>query len=306
MSRFATIDMGTNTAIFLISDWDGATRATVIDRVEMTRLGKGVVQTGSLNPEARARSLEALRSFASLAKEHKVEKLAAIGTASLRDAKDGPAFREEAAHILGAPLEIISGDEEARLVALAVQRAFPSEAPRVAFDIGGGSSELVLLHGEKIIGRKSYQIGSVKFFERFVRSDPPTKDEMFAMRQEALHTISELPFEAPALQDASQLVGIAGTVTTTCAMVRQVAPYDPTRIHGVVLSKAEIEAKLAEIAQVTLDVRVKLPGLMPGRADVILAGASIFLGIMDRLGADKVTVSDHGIRHGLFWDRFGH
>ena len=132
------------------------------------------------------------------------QKIAAIGTASLRDAKDGPDFRQEAEKILGAPLEIISGDEEARLVALAVQRAFPSDEQRVAFDIGGGSSEFVLLHGEKILGRRSYQLGSVKFFERFIRSDPPTKKEMQDMRSAALETFAELPFEAPTMQSASQ------------------------------------------------------------------------------------------------------
>src|SRR5262245_35000503 len=119
MPRYATIDLGTNTALLLIADWDGARLTTVLDRAEITRLGKGVVQTGSLNPEASARTLEALERYAQLAKEHGVTKLAAIGTASLRDAKDGPDFQKKAKDLLGVPIEIISGDDEARLVALA-------------------------------------------------------------------------------------------------------------------------------------------------------------------------------------------
>jgi exopolyphosphatase / guanosine-5'-triphosphate,3'-diphosphate pyrophosphatase len=302
--RFATIDLGTNTALLFIGDWDGAQLTTVLDRAEITRLGKGVAQNGALHPDAIAASLEVLAQYARLAKEHHVDGLAAIGTAALRDASDGPAFRQRAAAILGVPVEIISGDDEARLVALSVQRAFPSSQLRVAFDIGGGSTELVLLQGDTILGRRSYPIGSVKLFERFICHDPPREQELLEMRAEALQTLGTLPFARPLLQSPAQLVGIAGTVTTTCAVVNGVAPYDPIKIHGAVLSRAAIEEGLRQMAALSLAERVKLPGLIPGRADVILGGATVFLAILERLGANAVTVSDHGIRHGLFWDRF--
>ena len=304
MSRFATIDLGTNTALLLIADWDGARLKTVRDVAEITRLGRGVAQTGALDPEASRRALEVLSQYASLVREHEVQGLAAIGTAALREASNGPAFRRQAAALLGVPLEVISGDEEARLVALSVQRAFPSEHLRVAFDIGGGSTELVLLQGEKILGRESYPIGSVKLLEGFIHHDPPTPDELREMRAEALRVFAALPFALPPLESPSRLIGIAGTITTTCAVVMGVAPYDPEKIHGAVLSREAIEESLRQMALLPLAERVRLPGLIPGRADVILAGATLLAVILERLQAATVTVSDHGIRHGLFWDRF--
>jgi exopolyphosphatase / guanosine-5'-triphosphate,3'-diphosphate pyrophosphatase len=304
MPRFATIDLGTNTALLFVGDWNGTQLTTIHDQAEFTRLGRGVAKTGALNAEAAANALKVLSQYARIVQECQAVGLAAIGTAALRGASDGPAFRQQAAALLGAPLEIISGDDEARLVALSVQRAFPSDQLRIAFDIGGGSTELVLLQGDTILGRKSYPLGSVQLFERFICHDPPLEQEMLDMRGEALQTLAALPFPLPLLQNSAQLVGVAGTVTTTCAVVKGVEPYESAKIHGAVLSREAIEGSLQQMAALSLAERVKLPGLIPGRADVILGGATIFLAILECLQARVVTVSDHGIRHGLFWDRF--
>lgn len=304
MPRFATIDLGTNTAMLLIAEWDGERFTTLRDHFEITRLGKGVAARGALDPEVKARALETLRRFAALIREHQAQGVACIGTAALRDAQDGAEFRANAAEILGAPVEIISGDEEARLVARSVQGAFPSSSRRIAFDVGGGSTEIVLLEGAQSVSRRSYPIGSVKLFERVIRNDPPTSAEMEEMARVSDEVFAELPFDLPVLERPEQLIGIAGTATTLCAVVKGVEPYDPQQIHGAVLTFEEVKASLSRIAAMTFQERLSVPGLIPGRADVVLAGASVFLAVMRRLGARSMTVSDHGIRHGLFWERF--
>src|SRR5688572_10982465 len=124
MGRYAAVDLGTNTALLLVADLEGGRMATVLDRAVITRLGKGVDRTRRLDPEARARSLTLLGEYAREARAAGALALRAAGTASLRDVEDGAAFCAEAEAILGAPLEIISGDEEARLAALSVARAF--------------------------------------------------------------------------------------------------------------------------------------------------------------------------------------
>jgi exopolyphosphatase/guanosine-5'-triphosphate,3'-diphosphate pyrophosphatase len=305
MQCFATVDLGTNTALLLVAELSHGKLRSVFDRAEIVRLGRGVYQRGRLDPATAERVLALLAEFRDEAQRLGAQGLAAVGTASLRDASDGDAFREKARQVLGAPLELISGDEEARLAALSVARAFPSPRPRVIFDIGGGSTELVLVEGDQILGRRSYPIGSVRFTEQFIKNDPPTQDELTALQSAADACFVDLPFAAPVWSGPADLFGTAGTVTTLQAIADEVDPYDPPRIHGAVLSADSVASIVRRLSSLSLAARQQVRGLAPGRADVILAGATIFLAILRRLGAASATVSDHGLRHGLWWSRFG-
>jgi exopolyphosphatase/guanosine-5'-triphosphate,3'-diphosphate pyrophosphatase len=304
MSRYATIDIGTNTALLLIAELHDGQLVTLQDIAEVTGLGRGIAQRGTLHPENAQAALRLLAHYAEQCQIAGVEKLAVIGTASLRDASDGPQFQAEASNILGVPVEIISGDEEARLAALAIAKAFPEEGQRVCFDIGGGSTELILLSGTQILGKHSYPIGSVKLTERFLQGDPPSQDELQQLLVGAHAALQPLPFSGFVWTQPQQLIGTAGTVTTLCAMCHHVAPYDPARIHKALLQKSQLRALFDKMSQMTIAERATLVGLDHRRADVIVAGAAIVLAILETLSAEALTVSDHGLRHGLFWERF--
>jgi exopolyphosphatase/guanosine-5'-triphosphate,3'-diphosphate pyrophosphatase len=306
MGRYAAIDVGTNTALLLVADLEGSTLKTVLDRATFTRLGKGVDNSGHLSPDAVQNTLAALEDYARLARETGAIGIAAMGTAVLRDTRDGAAFVAEAGKRLGVPLKVVSGEEEARLAGLAVARAFPENSGhRVVCDIGGGSTELILQQNEKILGQGSYAAGSVKFTERYVANDPPTSEEIRALMGAARQAFASLPFEPPDWTMPQDLVGTAGSVTTLCALDLRISPYDPEKVHGAVLSAAAVENILQDLARLSLNERKRVPGLTPERADVILAGAAIFLAVLERLGADAMTVCHHGTRHGLLWDSFG-
>jgi exopolyphosphatase/guanosine-5'-triphosphate,3'-diphosphate pyrophosphatase len=306
MGRYAAIDVGTNTALLLVADLEGSSLRTVLDRATFTRLGKGVGSSRHLAPDAVQATLAALEEYAALAKEAGAIGIAAMGTAVLREARDGVAFVAEAAKRMGVPLKIVSGEEEARLAALAVARAFPDHSgPRVVCDIGGGSTELLLEQDEKPLAQGSYPVGSVKLTEKYIRSDPPAPGELASLMDAARQAFASLPFAPPQWTLPQDLVGTAGTVTTLCAIHGGISPYDPEKIHGAVLSAAAVQTIFQDLAKMSLEERRKVPGLSAERADVILAGAAIFLAVLERLEANAMAVCHHGTRHGLLWDCFG-
>jgi exopolyphosphatase / guanosine-5'-triphosphate,3'-diphosphate pyrophosphatase len=171
----------------------------------------------------------------------------------------------------------------------------------VVLDIGGGSTEFVYGDHGAVRFRKSFDIGSVRLTERHVVSDPPTAAEQTAVQAAIDGTFAELP-PPPA---GARVCGIAGTVTTVCAVARRVSPYDPKRIHGQVLRLDEVRLARELFFSMALADRRVLPGMQEKRADVIPAGALILERAMARLSANEVIVSDRGVRWGLLYERFG-
>jgi len=303
-----TFDVGTNTLIMLVASLrqDGSVEV-LHDLARIVRLGEGVDATGKLSGDATRRTLAEMRNLVRLARKLKVppERSAAVGTAALRDAIGADRFLKDAAGILGHPLEVIAGDEEARLTWLAVARGLAEEpgtgpGPRAVVDIGGGSTEVVLGRGDDILSRKSINIGSVRMTERHVTDDPP-RHQVPALRA-AIR--AELAGAIPDIRP-SELVGVAGTVTTLGAIAHAVDPYDPDRVHGIRLHRPDLETLLDDLSGMTLEDRRDLRGLEPKRADVIVAGAAILLELLNAFGAASVRVCDHGVRYGLWHDRFG-
>lgn len=174
------------------------------------------------------------------------------------------------------------------------------DGPVTAFDIGGGSTEVIAgmtgpTSNEKVERRTSVDVGSVRLFERHVRSDPPSAAEMSAVSTLAMDQLRAIP-PPPAGQP---LVGMAGTVTTIAAIARAVQPYDPARIHGLRLSVNEIAATSRLLSGMSLAERKHVTGLEPKRADVIPVGAAIVEAVLAWAGAHELIVSDRGLRWGL-------
>jgi exopolyphosphatase/guanosine-5'-triphosphate,3'-diphosphate pyrophosphatase len=298
--KVGAFDVGTNTVLMLAAEIDGAARPrAILECSRITRLGRGVDRTGRLDPESAARTLEAIAEFAARGRALGVERFVAAGTASLRDAANGAEFIAQVRERAGVELEIISGLEEARLAHLAVTRglALDPELALLIVDVGGGSTELIRAQPHRALEMVSLQIGSVRMTERYLHGDPPSPCEVREMTDAIAAALEAARWDfRPA-----KMVGIAGTVTTICAVSLAMATYDSAIVHGRTLPRAEVERVTELFGSRTLAERRELPGLIEGRADVIYAGAMILLRVMDSFGAREVIVSDQGVRWGLIW-----
>jgi exopolyphosphatase/guanosine-5'-triphosphate,3'-diphosphate pyrophosphatase len=296
--NLATIDIGTNTTLLLVAGTEPDV-AVLEERAEITRLGRGIGRQGALDPEAIARTLAVLRDYAAAARRHGA-RVAAIGTEALRRASNAAAFLTPAAEILGTEVEVIDGEREAALTFRAVAESFPSarSGELVVVDIGGGSTEIVLASDGQVGFRTSVPLGSVRLTEALIRHDPPTGAEQEAIAGAVDDAVRAVPFSSR----TATLVGVAGTVTSLAAMSLELATYDPARVHGHHLSRADLTRQLARLAAATQAERERIVGLDPRRADVIFSGAVILERIAAAAGVAEVLVSDRGIRWGLLYE----
>ena len=302
MPRYATIDIGTNSVLLLVAERlpDGRFEA-VEERAEITRLGRGVDATRQLSAEGIEATLAVLEGYAKAAGALGAQGIAVTATSAARDAQNGQEFMAAAKARTGLTIEIISGELEAQLSYLAVRNAQPGDRPLIVIDIGGGSTEFIYGEHDAVRFRRSFDVGSVRLTERYIRHDPPTPEE-----QAQVCTFLERTFaSAPPPPVGAEVVGVAGTVTTLFAVQHRLDPYDAARVEGGTLSLDELRGLRERLCALPLEERRALPGLQPKRADVICAGAMILETALAQLGAKGCTVSDRGLRWGLLASRFG-
>jgi exopolyphosphatase/guanosine-5'-triphosphate,3'-diphosphate pyrophosphatase len=301
--NLATIDVGTNTTLLLVvrlPDAGGNAGIQVLEeRAEITRLGRGIGHGGKLGAEGIARTLDALRSFAQVARGLDA-KIVAVGTEGLRRAPNAVEFLEPAAALLGAEVQVIDGAREAALTFGAVAASFPEVATGAAaiVDIGGGSTEIIVTAAGRPGFRTSIPIGSVRLTEGFIRRDPPSREELDAVSGAVDAALAGVPFPPR----PAALIGVAGTVTSLAAMALDLGSYDSARVHGHRLTRAELGRQLDRLRTATQPQREQMRGLDPRRADVIVAGALILDRVAAAAGVTEIIVSDRGVRWGLVYE----
>ncbi len=301
--RLAAIDIGTNSTKMTVADVSDTGQLSLVSELsEVTRLGEGVDASRRLGDAPKSRTLDAIARFAGDARALGAEIVLGAGTSALRDAANGPEFLSEIKDRTGVTVEIITGDREAQLAYAAVRSdaslSIPAEASLLVFDIGGGSTELILGDAGGVGRYKSLDIGAVRLYERFLPSDPPAPAELDAARQFASDSFATFPLpDTPLL-----LAGIGGTALNIAAVMQGAVQANPDIIHGASLSAAEVSSALARFASVPLEQRRTLPGLDPKRADVIVAGALILDTLLAYFHADHFLLSARGLRYGLLAD----
>ncbi len=302
MAKYAVIDIGTNSIKFHIAEKDAEGKwSVVLDESNIARLGEGLQTTGNISPEAMERNVEAVSEMAQKARAQGVSEITAVGTMCLRTAKNAPDFVNRVQDACNVTVEIIPGEEEARLAYIAVKTGVGLQEGRlVIFDTGGGSTEFIFGKGDQIEKRFSLNVGAVRYTENILRSDPVTQEEVDNAVVEIEKGFTDLTFE----DKVDALTGMGGTVSNLSAVKHQLAKYDPDIIQGSVLELAEIERQIKLYQSKTIGERKEIVGLQPKRADVILAGSLIISVIMKKAGVESFTVSDRGLRHGLIVDRF--
>jgi exopolyphosphatase/guanosine-5'-triphosphate,3'-diphosphate pyrophosphatase len=234
-----------------------------------------------------------------------------VGTSALRDAAGGESFLIRTREMLGFEVEVVSGTREAELTFVGALSGIELRAAKTdgrdqsfVFDIGGGSTELIVgrsmgregAQGSAISACTSLNIGSVRLTERNRPSDPPSRQQLERIRTQARDALRASTIIVP---PDCVVVGVAGTVTTLFAISENMSDYEPEKVHGRLLTKRAIDAVSSRLAQMTLKERIQVPGLSPGRADVIVAGSILCSEILEYARASELVVSDRGVRFGV-------
>lgn len=302
--RVAAVDCGTNSVRLLISEIDPVSGLAIDIAREMriVRLGEGVDATGRLSEKALHRTFAAVDEYTSLIEASGVDAVRFVATSATRDAVNRDDFVSGIRGRLGVEPEVISGDEEAALSFagatsnLDIAGAAP---PCLVVDIGGGSTEFVMGEpGRAPVASASVDIGCVRMTERHFATDPPFPAEVAAARDDIDAAIIEVARTVP-LRQARSLVGLAGSVTTVAGLALGMWEYDSARIHGAVITAADVHRVCEELLYSTHEKRGANALIHPGRLDVIAAGSLVLSAIVAYSGVAEILVSEHDILDGI-------
>ncbi len=300
--RRAVIDVGTNSIKLLVADVHGTDVQPVHEESRQTRLGQGFYKTHRLQPEAIARTTEAVWEFAEIARERNAASIRVIATSAARDAVNPTDLIASIERASGLKTEIITGAREAEWVFLGVNTdAELAGHPILLLDVGGGSAEFILGHGKKKSFAQSFPLGTVRLLEQFPHADPPTRKEYEKIRawlKDFLHREVRTQLEPALKKQAGEihLVGTGGTTSILARVEKKLDRFDREKIERATLSFESIKAHRKQLWSLPLVERKEIVGLPRQRADVILAGVLIYEMVMAEFGFKQLRVSTRGLR----------
>jgi exopolyphosphatase/guanosine-5'-triphosphate,3'-diphosphate pyrophosphatase len=307
--RIAAIDVGSNSVRLLVAEYDPASGLTVIDELkDQPRLAAGLARTGCLNEDAMDRAIQALGRMREVCQRRAVRRIAAVATAAVREAENGPWFVRRVRQELDIPLRIIDSETEAALSYRSVAHHFPLAGERaIVADIGGGSLELIGAVDGLVELTLSLPLGAVRLTEIHLPGDRTIQRELTGVRK---HIRKQLKRAISSREwAAAAVIGSGGTFTTlgrvTQARRGLPAAAGPDTVHGISVEAAEVERLLDWLASRTPEQRRQVPGLNPERADIILAGLAVTAELLSLTDARTVRVSAFGLREGLLLEMVG-
>jgi len=312
--RRAVIDVGTNSIKLLVADVTGHQVQPLYETSLQTRLGRGFYESHVLQPKAIEQTARAVADFAAKAREWKAASVRIFATSAARDAVNPADLTAAIQHASGLAVEIISGEQEADWVFKGVTTAPElAQQPLLILDVGGGSTEFILGHGEHKHFRRSFHLGTVRLLEKLPHGDPPTNKELAGCRQwvrsfleqevcsdleRALRRETKLTSEPRNVR----LVGTGGTATILARIEAKLSNYDRERIEAVRLSQEQVTGHLERLWSLPLAERKQIVGLPKERADVILTGVAIYEAVMEQFGFAELRVSTRGLRFAAVLD----
>ena len=302
--RIAAIDIGSNTVRLLVADVADAGTWRVVDEDQtITRLGEGLAHSGVLGEAPIARTLAVVKGYVVRAVSLGTVDVRVVATSAVRESSNGRGFAEAVGRATGRRVEVVTGEDEARLTVRGVRYGLgPLPGSVLTFDIGGGSTEYVLSEDDSIRSMVSLRLGVIPLAERFPFPAAIDWERYRALEDEVRARLAhELPAALRAVSVA-HLVGTAGTVTTLAALDLGLTRYDPARVQGHALSRETVRRLLVRLGGLAVADRGRLPCLDPGRADLIIPGIAIVMATFEAIGVDTLRVSEFGLREGLLVD----
>ena len=297
VTTVAAVDCGTNSIRLLVLRGTADGVVELAREVRLARLGQGVDATGEFHPDALERASRIFEEFRGIIDGFAADRVRFVATSAARDVSNRAVFEANVRERLGVEVDVISGEEEATLSALGVLSGVEAPTPALVFDIGGGSTELIVIEeGPRIASAISLDIGAVRVKERFLLTDPPTQGEIAEARGYVGYLLGASGVDFGRLAVA---VGVAGTVTSVAASALGLQEYSRSAVHETVLARPTIEAISGRwLSQPSARTALE-PCMHPLRAAVLGAGTLILDEISARVPGGSVLVSETDILDGI-------
>jgi exopolyphosphatase/guanosine-5'-triphosphate,3'-diphosphate pyrophosphatase len=303
MSRYAAIDIGSNSIRMLAAEVNSSQPMQVLaaDR-QVVRLGKTVFREGKLAASEIELACQVLARMVEQYRKLDIVGARAVGTAALRDASNRDEFLARAASIIGRPVEVISGLEEARLIHLGVQSAWPHPKQRVLMmDIGGGSAELILSEGGRLVEAFSKPLGALRLTEVFLKSDPPNPRELARMQKYIQERIAG-PVARLGTARVDRMIATSATAAAAVCAVNRVRRSRRDRADRLQATAPQLRQLFREVSSRDSGGRAKIIGIGPKRAEIIVAGVSVLNEVVQELRLNRFYYSTAGVREGIVAD----
>lgn len=288
----AALDIGTNTLLLTVAAWPSNKLQILVDEHRIARLGEGIGQYGYITHTAVERAQTIIAEYRDIVDRIGVQHRIAVGTSVFRRAANAHTVATTLAETWGAPITIISGEQEAMLT---YYGTVTSGGDGTVLDIGGGSTELVQGSSDSILAKHSFEIGAVILAERYWGKFPAPSEAVARAWEEVtslLTNVEPLPAHA-------RFYAVAGTPTTLALMAQNIQEYNWKAVDGYILTRAELNRLWDRIASASYQELLSLPGVHPQRADILPAGTLILRAFVERLHVAEITVSTRGLRHGI-------
>jgi exopolyphosphatase/guanosine-5'-triphosphate,3'-diphosphate pyrophosphatase len=304
MRTLAAIDIGTNSIKLLVANVEDDGALEVLSREKaMVRLGSETLRTGSSPPRRSRRGASTVEQLVKLAESSGASVVRAVATCAVRESSNAEAFVEAVAKRTGVRVEVVSGEEEARLINLGLRSEFPaSQDPIFVVDIGGGSTELVISDGARVLFTESLPVGVVRLADRFARGDPPSDRDRKAMKKE-IRSVARRAVEAVRKKGFKTCVGSSGTIQSL-SLVHEAAILgrEPSPTGHRTLTRKGLKRVNRLLGRTTEKEKLRVPGLDPRRRDIAVPGGILLSWILKRTDAEAIVVGERGLREGLLLD----
>lgn len=298
--RIAIIDLGSNTArVIVMKTVPGYTYRLEDEIREVVRLRQGMTERG-LSEETMIRAIFTLRLFKRFCESLEVDTILPTATSAVREGANGPLFVERVRREVGLSLQVLDGEQEAYYGTIGILNEAPLREG-IVLDIGGGSAQISEVRHRRFYRGQSVTLGALALTEQFIENDPPTEAECEAIQAEIEQQLDKIAWLK---SKRGPLVGLGGTIRNMAKIEAARQNYPLNTLHGFSLGRASIEESIAQFRELPLDRRRKISGLKSDRADIILPGAMVLLTVMKRLGVEQLTISQNGLREGLFFEQF--
>jgi exopolyphosphatase/guanosine-5'-triphosphate,3'-diphosphate pyrophosphatase len=304
MTKLGVLDIGTNSIHMVLAEVEPDFSYKILDRFkDMTRLGDGTFETKRLSEAAMARGLEVIRNLATLARNKGYERIEAVATSAVREAKNGGEFIEAVAQQNGLTVRVVTGQEEARLIYLGVRHSMDlSGKPTLIVDVGGGSVELIVGNDRGMLQGQSLKLGAIRLKDLFLHRDPPGKSMIKALNR----TVESTTYSALRrfrVKRFQRLVGTSGMIGNLAEVIHLRRTGRPlTQSNMATFTLEEVQAVEQDLFASDFTARLAIPGLDPKRADTLLPATTVIRALMERTGQEALTVSSSAIREGLIYD----
>ncbi len=303
MPRYAAVDIGSNSIRMLAAETgSGSPAKTLAAERQVTRLGSGVFQDGKITAEAMTFATETLSNMAQIYRKLDVIGVRAVATSAVRDASNQGEFLARASAALGVPVEIISGQEEARLIHLGVQARWPQGDKRaLIIDVGGGSAEVILSAAGVLEEAFSKPLGAVRLTEVFLKSDPPSPTELSRMNEYIEEKLAG-PLKRMGSAKFDRVIATSATAAAIVCAINRVGRSRRDEADRLKASVSEIRKFYRKVAARDVAGRRKIQGVGPRRAELIVSGVAVFLRALEVFRAASLHYSSAGVREGLIAD----